>query len=225
MGIHRNDKICTNDALQIVWPHGTAGDPGTLNTPHFIATVDGIHCRINEPRHPELSKNPKFYSHKFHQAALNYELAVSVTESRLLWMNGPFPASVHDVTVFRRDLKARVPRGGKLIGDKGYIGERNIISTPRSRDPQHLRKFKSRARARHERPTRLVLSRIDRTPSATQPFKIASLQLTYAKATAIRLSHLLYPLSYQILNLYAILSLNSIATGHDSAKHIVNYCS
>jgi DDE superfamily endonuclease len=150
MGIHRND-ICTNDALQIVWPHGTAGDPGTLNTPHFIATVDGIHCRINEPRHPELSKNPKFYSHKFHQAALDYELAVSVTESRLLWMNGPFPASVHDVTVFRRDLKARVPRGGKLIGDKGYIGERNIISTPRSRNPQHLRNFKSRARARHER--------------------------------------------------------------------------
>jgi DDE superfamily endonuclease len=155
-------EMYTYDKLQIVWPdaatHTAIG--ANNNTPHFIATVDGIHCRINEPRHPVYSKNPKFYSHKFHEAALNYELAVSVTESRLLWVNGPFPAAVGDLTVFRRDLKAKVPPGGKLIGDKGYRGEdvRHIISTPRSSDPRELRKFKSRARSRHERFNGMVKS-------------------------------------------------------------------
>jgi DDE superfamily endonuclease len=109
-----------------------------------------VHCRINEPRHPTLSKNPKFYSHKFKQAALNYELAISIIDGHLIWVNGPFPAATHDVTVFRRDLKAKIPHGGKLIGDKGYLGEQNLISTPNSTDPRDVRKFKSRARSRHE---------------------------------------------------------------------------
>jgi O6-methylguanine-DNA--protein-cysteine methyltransferase len=43
-----------------------------------------------------------------------------------------------------------IPPGKKVIADKGYRGEKDIISTPSSQDPPELRKFKSRARARHE---------------------------------------------------------------------------
>jgi len=38
----------------------------------------------------------------------------------------------------------------KVIGDNGYRGERGVVSTPNAHDPEELRKFKSRARARHE---------------------------------------------------------------------------
>ena len=111
-----------------------------------------MHCRVAEPKHPTQSKNPKYYSHKFKQAGLGYELGVSVFLNRLVWMNGPFPAADHDIKVFReKGLKDMIPIGKKIIGDNGYRGENDIISTPNNaHDPVELRKFKSRARARHE---------------------------------------------------------------------------
>jgi hypothetical protein len=45
---------------------------------------------------------------------------------------------------------AKIPAGKKVIGDKGYRGEKAIISTPNSHDPEDVRHFKSRVRARHE---------------------------------------------------------------------------
>jgi hypothetical protein len=110
-----------------------------------------VHCHVNEPRHPTLSKNPKYYSHKSGQAGMDYELALSVFDNCLVWMNGPYKASVHDMRIFRdKGLMAKIPAGKKVIGDKGYIGEKDIISTPNSHDPPDVRHFKSRARARQE---------------------------------------------------------------------------
>lgn len=67
-------------------------------------------------------------------------------------MNGPFPAADHDIKIFReKGLKESIPAGKKIIGDNGYRGENDIISTPNNaHDSAVLRKFKSRARARHE---------------------------------------------------------------------------
>jgi hypothetical protein len=42
------------------------------------------------------------------------------------------------------------PVGKLVLGDKGYRGEPEIISTPNSHDPVKPREFISRARARHE---------------------------------------------------------------------------
>jgi hypothetical protein len=58
----------------------------------WIMTVDGTHCWIHEPKHPTWSQDSKYYSHKYAKAGINYELGISLTENRLLWMNGPFPA-------------------------------------------------------------------------------------------------------------------------------------
>ena len=55
-------------AVQIIWPERwTPGNQCVDDdaNPVFIITVDGVHCRIHEPKHPTLSKNPQFYSHKF----------------------------------------------------------------------------------------------------------------------------------------------------------------
>jgi hypothetical protein len=139
--------------FQIVWPENWTPENG--NNQHdvtiFLLTVDGVHCRIQEPKHPALSKNPEYFSHKFKQAALNYELGIAIYDNKLVWMNGPFPAGRHDINIFRTEgLKEKIPVGKLVIGDNGYRGEAAIISTPNSHDPPEVRQFKSRARARHE---------------------------------------------------------------------------
>ena len=48
----------------------------------FVLTVDGVHCPIWEPMHKIYLKNPKLYSHKYHKAGLNYEVAISIFENR-----------------------------------------------------------------------------------------------------------------------------------------------
>lgn len=133
---------------QIVWP-----DRWTVNDEDntvFIISVDGVHCRINEPKHPTLSKNPAYFSHKFNQAGVDYELAVSIYENQLVWMDGPFPAGKHDIKVFRNGLKGKIPAGKKVIADNGYRGEKEVISTPNAHDPKDVKRFKSRARSRQE---------------------------------------------------------------------------
>jgi len=117
----------------------------------FILSVDGVHCSTYEPKHPTYSKNPEFYSHKFKKAALGYEIGLSIYASKVLWMNGPFLASKHDITIFcQAGLKNAIPHGKQIIADNGYAGEAAIVSTPNSHDPLPLREFKRRVRSRHE---------------------------------------------------------------------------
>ncbi len=129
--------------LQIVWPDGLPA--------HFVLSVDGTHCRINEPQHPTLSKNKAFYSHKFNQAGLNYEIGLSTFNNQLMWVQGPMPAGTPDITVFRSDgLKVKITEGKRAVADRGYRGEPAKCSIPNRQDSAEVRLFKSRARARHE---------------------------------------------------------------------------
>jgi hypothetical protein len=50
----------------------------------WILTVDGTHCWIEEPKHPTWSQDSKYYSHKYAKSGMNYELAISLTESKLI---------------------------------------------------------------------------------------------------------------------------------------------
>jgi DDE superfamily endonuclease len=138
--------------LQIVWPKEWSDDHSQVptDTPVFIVSIDGVHCRMNEPKHPTLAKDPKYYSHKFRQSAVTYELAISIFDNKLVWMNGPFPAGKPDIKIFKNDgLMAKMPANKKAIGDRGYPGAA-MISTPNGKDDATLRKFKGRVRARHE---------------------------------------------------------------------------
>ena len=140
--------------FQIKWPDPWMHDHPDLHaddTPIFLISVDGVHCRIEEPSHPQLSKNPEFYSHKFRQVGVNYEIAVSVFTNSVVWVKGPVPVGKPDIDVFRNDgLKNMIPAGKRVIADKRYGGEKAIISTPNSHDPPELQKFKSHAQSCHE---------------------------------------------------------------------------
>mgnify|MGYP007080194443 CR=1 FL=1 len=147
---HCVKKIQALKAEKIVLPqHWNPTESPNANETTFTITVDGIHCRIFEPSHGRYSKNPEHYSHKFKQAGLGYEIALSVFENRCVWMNGPFPAGKNDVSIFRSALKANMK--GMGIADKGYRGEAALLSIPTSHDTEQVREFKSRALARHEK--------------------------------------------------------------------------
>jgi hypothetical protein len=115
----------------------------------FVISIDGTHCRINEPRG---EPSAKWFSKKFSQAGLSYELGIAIRSNQLVWVNGPFPASEHDITIYRKEggLKARIPEGKRLVGDEGYKGESQTISTRNALDSPIVKSFKRRTRARHE---------------------------------------------------------------------------
>lgn len=147
------EKIAALQPTVIFWPpEWTVANPRLFtHVPTILITVDGVHFRANEPTHGEYSKNPQYYSHKFSTSAFNYEIAIDAYKSRVVHIAGPFPASKHDITIFRKEgLKEKIPDGKLCIGDKGYRGEPDKLMTPNSHDEPTVRNFKGRARARHE---------------------------------------------------------------------------
>jgi hypothetical protein len=85
------------------------------------------------------------------KAGLNYEIGIKISESKLLWIYGPTPPGLKpDIAVFRESLKTNLPRGKRVIGDDGYRGEPDYISTKNEFDPREVAEFKERVLARHE---------------------------------------------------------------------------
>jgi hypothetical protein len=93
--------------------------------------VDGTHCVTRELKHPFLSKDLKLYSHKFHKPGVDYEIALDLWKDRVVWVNGPFPASEGNLTIFReKGLKDKIPFGMLGVGENGYRGGGGVLSTP-----------------------------------------------------------------------------------------------
>ena len=111
--------------------------------------MDGTHCRINEPR---TQPSAGWYSKKYNKAGLSYELGIAIRSNKLVWINGPFPAGQNDLAIYRKPngLKTKIPPGKLVVGDEGYMGEDEQVSTRNPFDSPELRNFKRRAKARHE---------------------------------------------------------------------------
>ena len=141
-------KIAALKPDKIVWP-----DEDEWQTV-FIASVDGTHYRTNEPRDPDMRKNPKNYSHKFHLPGLNYEITLHLWLPRCIHAKTGDPASINDKTAFRQELKGKVPLGKRIICDNGYVcfqyGDDKILSFPNTLDTAELKEFKQLACARQE---------------------------------------------------------------------------
>jgi hypothetical protein len=84
----------------------------------FIISVDGAHCQVQEVRQ---APGSKWHSHKHNSAGVLYELGIAIRQNQLVWINGPFPASWHDITTFwsankpANGLKAKIPDGKRAI--------------------------------------------------------------------------------------------------------------
>lgn len=141
-------KVQHLKAQKIVWPTEEECEGNV-----WILSVDGTHCWLEEPTHPEFSQDSAFYSHKFNKAGVNYELGILLWESRLVWMKGPTRAGSNDIANFLHDglHQALLTMNKKAIGDGGYSGHHDTISTPNGADDKKVARFKSRALKRHEK--------------------------------------------------------------------------
>jgi hypothetical protein len=139
-------KIRALKREKIVW------DEDHFRDEKWIMTVDGVHSWINEPTHPIWSQDPKFYSHKYNKAGLDYELGICLSTDQLLWMSGPHPAGTNDITIFKTKglMQELERRNQKAIGDKGYNGAPKYCTTPNAHENEGVKLFKSRALKRHE---------------------------------------------------------------------------
>ena len=123
------EKLQALKAEKIVWSEEKFGDN------IYAITVDGMHCWIQEPQHPTWSQDSRFFPHKYGKPGISYELGISISESKLVWLNGPFMAgNKNDVQIFKKDLKQKLRSRGKMaIGDGGYSGHPHQCSTPNNR--------------------------------------------------------------------------------------------
>ena len=149
------EKIMALKIVKVVWPEEWNNPTGNA-VQMFLFTVDGTHCHISEPTDQVLYVNKAFYSHKNKQAGLNYELALDIYQDRLVWISGPTPAGTSDADVFKSGLQAKVPPGRKGIADRGYRGLGDQLAIRNSHDTDEVKKFKSRALARHETFNKLI---------------------------------------------------------------------
>ena len=103
----------------IVWPESWANpDAESQDEPIFLFTVDGVHCLIEEPTHDDFSENKNYYSHKFHAAALDYEVVIAIFEQKCVAIHGPYEAGKNDLSVFRQKLKEKLLKKREATGIK-----------------------------------------------------------------------------------------------------------
>lgn len=110
-----------------------------------LISVDGTHCPINEPWPFE----KKWYSHKFNGPAVSYEVAVCIKTGFIVWINGPFPASVNDAVIFKKDLSGLLAEDEAVEADAGYKGD-DKLKNPQTSKSRNERLQKSGVRGRHE---------------------------------------------------------------------------
>lgn len=109
-----------------------------------FASVDGTDFSVKEAE-PFCAI---WWSHKFNGPAVRYEIAVSIKDCRIVWINGPYPAGIPDKIMFEHRLKLKLFDFEKIEADSGYGG--NHIATPGQAKTSKARKQKSQIRGRHE---------------------------------------------------------------------------
>ena len=120
------------------------GLDGVAETNCFIS-VDGTDCPVFEP----YPFDRKMLSHKINGPGVKYEVAVCLKTGKIVWINGPFIASVNDGRIFREGLSTLLCRDECVECDKGYLGD-DKMRLPHMGFTSKERKMKSNARAQQE---------------------------------------------------------------------------
>jgi DDE superfamily endonuclease len=149
--------ILSEYSLKIVW-HYDAELNNEIGEEIVFATIDGTHCKILEPRkHP--SKG--WFSYKQGGPAFAYEICTAIYHQKIIWVNGPFrPGEYNDILMARAQngILTMIPDGKKVMGDNGYHGESEKITTPNRHDSELVKRKKGRAMARQETINRRIKS-------------------------------------------------------------------
>ena len=103
-----------------------------------LMLVDGNDFCI--PQMGAAVKGNAFASHKYAgKSSLRYELGVDIIASRLVWIQGPYPAGKWpDIKIFNAVLSHFLEPGERVEADGGYRGQVDEIKCPKT-TPIHWR--------------------------------------------------------------------------------------
>jgi hypothetical protein len=116
---------------------------------HAFVVIDGTLIPVDR-----LAADRPFYSGKHKKHGMNLQV-IAAPDGEILWVSGPLPGAVHDLTAARiwglvRELAAA---GLIVLADKGYIGAGQHIRTPyRGRGKPESQKAANRAHAQLRAP-------------------------------------------------------------------------
>ena len=112
---------------------------------HAFVIIDGTLIAIDR-----VAADRPFYSGKHHRHGMNLQV-ISAPDGEILWVSGPLPGAVHDLTAARiwGILRALSAAGLTTLADKGYIGAGQHVLVPyRGRGKPASQKTANRAHAR-----------------------------------------------------------------------------
>lgn len=110
-----------------------------------LMSIDGTDCPVQEP----WPFDSRWYSEKMNGPGVKYEVGVCIATGFIVWINGPFPASHNDSTIFKNTLKVLLADDEGVEVDSGYKGDEKF-KTPTVAKSSGERKMKSVVRGRHE---------------------------------------------------------------------------
>ena len=129
----------------------------------YLFGLDCVHMITWEFR---LDPSVKWYDFKSSSAGLKYEFAMAVQRAKIVWRSKAYPASNHDITIFRggtidtpkeqwdRDSlyfqMEKFGDGKKAIGDSGYNGEPEKVLTAQHGQSKDMADFIKRVKQREE---------------------------------------------------------------------------
>ena len=148
-----------------------------------ILPIDTVHIRSQELRsYP----NSKWWSHKFNGPSVSFEVVADPIKGKILWINGPEPASIHDITFFCGDKKGgekhwkpsslyfHLPKSVKLVGDSAYLGEPDKVATTMDAHDPATKKLFARMKSMME----TCFSWLKTLKSYVSPFVMVHLWMT-----------------------------------------------
>ena len=115
-----NPNIYKNDNVQVHWDsrYNSWGETKPCDI------VDTTECPVQVPAEEEWL----YYSVKKARHTVKYEVVISMgPTARIIWFNGAFGGSVHDLTIARRDLLPIMHHSECILADKAYIGENQFV--------------------------------------------------------------------------------------------------
>ena len=150
-------KIAALKKQKIVWEKNNSLVP--IGHPVFKVTIDGVDFKTREKGTVNRRQDNKKCSMKFKSCGKKYMIAMSICNSRCVFLSKDYDGAVQDKEMFLDcGLKDLLLPNEMIIADRGFLFDEKkhpelvtMFATPNlGVDSKELNNFKSRARCRHE---------------------------------------------------------------------------